>query len=157
MSKFEKGQTCRVTKNLLSPQCTGQEVTVLGVAAEKDGKVMYEIDEDGMHGYASESCLEAIDNDCHCGECCWFIGEDHYGYGMCPFRFAETPRCDDQCQLPAEFVSRKAMRHYLAVLLQANMYRRGQHVPAWHAMPHATDLGKAIDFAYKYIKTLSAL
>ena len=57
---FESGQKCRVIKNLLAPQCVGQTVTIVKVAAEGNGKVMYEIDEGGLRGYAMESCLELI-------------------------------------------------------------------------------------------------
>ena len=57
MSKFHVGQKCRVVKNALAPRCIGHEVTVLGVAAEKDGRVLYEIDDGGLRGYASENCL----------------------------------------------------------------------------------------------------
>ena len=60
MTKFKKGQKCKVVANLLAPQCIGMEVTILGVAGEKDGRVTYLIDEEGMKGYAAESCLEAV-------------------------------------------------------------------------------------------------
>ena len=59
MTKFKKGQKCKVIANLLAPQCVGMEVTILGVVGEKDGRVMYRIDEEGLKGYAAESCLEA--------------------------------------------------------------------------------------------------
>ena len=59
MFKFLKGQKCKVIHNLLAPHCVGQTVTILGVVAEKDGRVMYRIDEEGRQGYAAESCLEA--------------------------------------------------------------------------------------------------
>lgn len=92
-----------------------------------------------------------------CGECCWFYAEDTYGYGCCPFRFGESQRCDNQCNVTETFVSKAQMRHYQAVLLQANRYRRDQHVPAIYKMPNPTELGKAIDFSVKYIKTFSQL
>lgn len=99
---------------------------------------------------------EMKESEC-CGSCCWLMGEDSYGYGTCPFRFAVLKRCDEECSVPEKYVSRRMMRHYLAVLLQANRYRRDGHVPAWHRMPQPTELGKAIDFAYLYIKTMSGL
>jgi len=43
------------------------------------------------------------------------------------------------------------------VLLQANRYRRDQHVPAIYRMPNPTELGKAIDFAGEFIKVFSNL
>lgn len=61
MTKFKKGQKCRVVKNLLAPQCIGMEVTILGVVGEKDGRVTYQIDEDGIQGYAAEACLESME------------------------------------------------------------------------------------------------
>lgn len=93
----------------------------------------------------------------HCGECCWFYGEDTYGYGSCPFRFADVHECGQQCDTPTNFISNAQMRHYQAVLLQANRYRRDDNVPAIYRMPDPTELGKAIDFAYKYVKTFSEL
>ena len=60
MAKFESCQKCRVIKNLLSPECIGQTVVIIRVANERDGRVLYEVMEDGYHGYASEECLEAI-------------------------------------------------------------------------------------------------
>jgi hypothetical protein len=43
-------------------------------------------------------------------------------------------------------------RHYIAVLIQANRYRRDGHVPSIYRMPDPTELGKAIDFAIKTLK-----
>lgn len=41
----------------------------------------------------------------------------------------------------------------MAVLIQANRYRRDPHVPGIYKMPRPVELGRAIDFAVKYIKT----
>lgn len=92
-----------------------------------------------------------------CGECCWFYGEDTWGYGSCPFRFAELQRCSDKCMITEKYTSKEDMRHYMAVLLQANRYRRDQNVPSIYKMPDQKELGKAIDFAYNFIKTFSIL
>lgn len=92
-----------------------------------------------------------------CGECCWFYGEDTYGYGCCPFRFADVHECEQRCDTPEKYVSKKQMRHYQAVLLQANRYRRDDNVPAIYRMPDQKELGRAIDFAFKYIKVFSNL
>jgi len=92
-----------------------------------------------------------------CGECAWFYAEDTHGYGCCPFLFAEVKECGNECAAQEHFVSRRQMRHYMAVLIQANRYRRGGHVPSWHRMPLPSDLGKAMDFACKYMKTFSNL
>ena len=93
----------------------------------------------------------------YCGECCWFYGEDTYGYGFCPFRFAETHECGQRCEVPLKYVSKKEMRHYMAVLLQANRYRRDDNVPSIYRMPDQKELGKAIDFSYQFIKVFSNL
>lgn len=60
VAKFESGQKCRVVKNLLSPKNVGQVVTIIRVAYERDGRVLYEVNEEGMHGYATEGCLKLI-------------------------------------------------------------------------------------------------
>ena len=93
----------------------------------------------------------------HCGECAWFYAEDTYGYGSCPYQFAEVCECANECTQREHFVSKVQMRHYRAVLLQANRYRRDQNVPAIYRMPNPTELGKAIDFACEYIKVFSNL
>lgn len=93
----------------------------------------------------------------YCGNCCWFYGEDTYGYGSCPFRFADMHECGQQCDIPTNFVSNAQMRHYQAVLLQANRYRRDDNVPAIYRMPDPKELGRAIDFAFKFIKVFSNL
>ena len=95
-------------------------------------------------------------NDNFCGECCWFYGEDTYGCGVCPFQFAELRLCDQPCNIN-KFISKQQMRHHLAVLTQANRYRRDRHVPAIYRMPNPKELGKAIDFSINYIKTFSEL
>ena len=92
-----------------------------------------------------------------CGKCCWFFGEDTYGFGNCPFKFADVRKCDEHCEAGEHFVSKKQMRHYQAVLLQANRYRRDDNVPAIYKMPNPKELGEAIDFAVKYIKIFSNL
>ena len=92
-----------------------------------------------------------------CGNCCWFFGEDTYGNGFCPFRFAEVQRCSDKCPITEKYVSKEQMRHYQAVLLQANRYRRDQNVPSIYRMPDPKELGRAIDFAYEYMKVFSEL
>ena len=94
-----------------------------------------------------------------CGNCCWFKYEDTDGFGNCVVdrikkAFGFT-RCGDvACD---EYVSNKEMRHHMAVLLQANRYRRDQHVPAIYRMPDPKELGKAIDFSVKYMKVFSRL
>ena len=91
-----------------------------------------------------------------CGCCCWYYAEDTYGYGACPYDFGVTKECGKRCST-GEFVSKEQMRHYLAILVQANRYRRDQHVPSIYRMPNPTELGKAIDFSVRYIKEFSQL
>lgn len=93
----------------------------------------------------------------YCGECCWFYAEDTYGYGACPFRFADVHECGQECEVPLKYVSIKEMRHHMVVLLQFNRYRRDDNVPPIYRMPNPTELGRAIDFAYKYMKVFSEL
>lgn len=94
------------------------------------------------------------DNAGHCGECCWFYAEDTYGYGMCPFRFAETHECGQQCEVPLKYVSKKEMRHHMAVLLQQH---RVVENPSIRFSTGVKDLWEAQDFAYRYIKVFSNL
>jgi hypothetical protein len=91
-----------------------------------------------------------------CGECCWFYAEDTDGYGLCPLALMETKRCDEPCT-NGKIVSREVMRHHMAVLLQANRYRRDDHVPAVYRMPDPKELGRAIDFAVEYMRVFSNL
>lgn len=93
----------------------------------------------------------------YCGECCWFYGEDTYGYGVCPFKFADVRKCDQPCEAGEHFVSRERMRHHMAVLLQANRYRRDDHVPSIYKMPNPKELGEAIDFAVEYMRVFNQL
>ena len=93
----------------------------------------------------------------YCGKCCWFYAEDTYGFGCCPFRFAEVHECGQKCEVPLKYVSKEQMRHYQAVLLQANRYRRDDNVPSIYRMPNPRELGKAIDFAVQYMKVFSDL
>lgn len=90
-----------------------------------------------------------------CGNCCWFKHEDMDGYGLCYMHDEGFPRCSNTPCL--DYISTEQMRHHLAVLLQANRYRRDQHVPAIYRMPDPKELGVAIDFAYTYIKTFDKI
>lgn len=100
---------------------------------------------------AKEALLK--DRDKFCGECCWFYGEDPYGYGMCPHRFGELQRCSDRCPTGDKYVGKQEMRHHLAVLLELKGWHEGRqnHI----VDPHAIHV--ALDFACKYIKTFSEI
>ena len=93
----------------------------------------------------------------YCGECCWFYAEDTYGYGCCPFQFADVKECGGKCGVPVKYVSKEQMRHHLAVLVQTNRYRRDDNVPAIYKMPRPKEIGEAIDFAVDYVKVFSNL
>ena len=93
----------------------------------------------------------------YCGTCCWFYGEDTYGYGCCPFKFADLRKCDQPCEAGEHFVSRKQMRHNMAVLIQANRYRRDDEEHPIYKMPNPKELGIAIDFAVEYMRVFSNL
>lgn len=61
MAKFKQGDKCRVIKNLLSPSCIGDIVTVESVITTYDGRFLYAITLDNsIMGYAAEGCLELI-------------------------------------------------------------------------------------------------
>ena len=95
--------------------------------------------------------------DKYCGECCWFYAEDTDGWGLCGKQIlCDSMNCSDLCT-NGTFISREHMRHYQAVLLQANRYRRDDHVPSIYRMPDPKELGKAIDFAYEFIRIFSKL
>lgn len=92
----------------------------------------------------------------YCGNCCWFSGEDHYGYGLCPFRFGDAAHCGDECTTN-EFVSRKEIRHHMAVLLQLNRYRMDTHFPCIYRTPKPSEVSRAIEFSVRYMKVFSEL
>lgn len=59
MRKFNKGDKCKVVKNLLAPECVGDIVEVTGWFSVR-GRNYYHILEEGMKGIASEGCLELV-------------------------------------------------------------------------------------------------
>lgn len=107
--------------------------------------------------FTSAKANEALlpDKDKFCGECCWFYAEDTYGYGVCPFRFAEVKDCEQPCEVPMKYVSRKKMRHHMAVLLRQKRWMDDDMFI--HYAPDGDDVSEAIEFAYNYIKIFSEL
>ena len=95
-------------------------------------------------------------NEKFCGDCCWFSGEDHYGYGLCPFRFGDAAHCGDECTTN-EYVSRKEMRHHMATLIQYNRYMKDTHWPIIYKSPLQSELEKAIEFSVRYMKVFREL
>lgn len=96
-------------------------------------------------------------NEKFCGNCCWFYAEDTYGFGICPFRFGEVAHCEGKCK-NGEYVSRKEMRHHMAVLLQ---WKRWLDLPITESSRYyrhdLDDVSKAIEFSVKYMKVFSEL
>lgn len=91
-----------------------------------------------------------------CGDCCWMIGEDCYGYGMCAYIFGEHVRCFDKCH-NEHFVDKDDAERYIKVLEAHNKWRRDEHVPNSMPMQDPKEVGKAIDFAVDYCKTFMEL
>jgi hypothetical protein len=55
------------------------------------------------------------------------------------------------------FVSRKEMRHHMAVLLQWERYMSDRSELTLYRAPSLADRNKAMKFAYKYMKVFSKL
>lgn len=100
-----------------------------------------------------------------CGACCWFYAEDTDGWGFCARRkgdITEYMHCDDLCNDANDddtdnFVSRQEMRHHMAVLLQDRRCMHDCNVRAIRKPVDSIERGKAIEFAYKYMKVFSKL
>lgn len=98
-----------------------------------------------------------------CGNCCWFYGEMTDGDGFCAEAkdtFSDYTNCSKPCHVLIEgkvgcyaFVTRRAMRHYAAVLLQ---YHRADEDMNYR-FPGGDNLAEAVVFAYKYMKVFSKL
>lgn len=109
--------------------------------------------------FTSAEAKEALlpDKEKFCGECCWFCHEDTDGFGICYQSnkpLGDFFGCSHICHIQ-KFVSREEMRHHMAVLLQFNRYRRDDE--GIYVCPNPTEVVKAIDFAYNYIKIFSEL
>ena len=92
-----------------------------------------------------------------CGGCCWFKFEDTDGWGQCIMQHdCDVMHCSYLCTTD-EYVSREEMRHYMAVLLQHNRWRRFDGVPNECRMVDTKELGKAIDFSVRYMKVFSKM
>ena len=100
-----------------------------------------------------------------CGACCWFYAEDTDGWGFCAKRkgcVTDYMHCSDLCTDIGDddtdnFVSRQEMRHYMAVLLQHRRCMHDCNVRAIRKPVDSIERGKAIEFAYKYMKVFSKL
>lgn len=92
-----------------------------------------------------------------CGNCCWFYGEDIDGDGFCAKAIYTS--CYDKCYAEEGgelcFVSRREMRHKMAVLLQVSrFYEQGAKK---RYIVGKNDLLFAAKFAYEYMKIFSEL
>ena len=94
-----------------------------------------------------------------CGDCCWFKHEDVSGWGICYHSSVGYLDGSRNCAMNAckHYVGEAEFRHLVAVLIQANRYRRDNHVPSIYKMPNPKELGKAIDFAVEYMKTFDKI
>ena len=119
--------------------------------------------------YTSAKAKEALlkDKENYCGECCWFYGEMTDGEGFCAElkgAWTDMMRCNMSCCALREgkegnyaFVSRQEMRHHMAVLLQDRRCMHDCNVMAIRKPVDSIERGKAIEFAYKYMKVFSKL
>ena len=97
-----------------------------------------------------------------CGNCCWFNCEMTDGDGFCAQAkdtAFEYTRCQEQCHVSQGgelcFVSRREMRHNMAVLLQVSrFYEQGSKK---RYIVGKNDLLFAAKFAYEYMKVFSKL
>lgn len=82
-----------------------------------------------------------------CKNCCFYraTGEEAGECKIFKMKFYAYNIC-------SHYVSVEDKRHYTAVLLQHNRWRRDQHVPSIYKPVDATELGWAIDFAVEYLK-----
>ena len=89
----------------------------------------------------------------YCGGCCWFCYEQTNGWGQCIVQeMCDSMHCSDLCTTD-KYLSKNDMRHYMAVLLQFNRYRRDDE--GIYRCPNPTEIGEAIDFAVRYLKVFS--
>lgn len=95
-----------------------------------------------------------------CGNCCWFQDEDRNGWGTClkasEFNMANglTHR-SGICK--KEYISVKEMRHYIAVLILHQRWRRSDKPTGFYQMQNPIEIGKALDFVINYTKTFMEL
>ena len=86
----------------------------------------------------------------HCGGCCFMIGEDMYGTGACPFKFAEIVHCDDEACMKR--LDKDKVRHSAAVLAQ---YKRCVHNEDVRPRPEGHEIDEAIEVVTRYINVIT--
>lgn len=88
-----------------------------------------------------------------CGGCAFLMGEDHYGYGSCPFDFGELKHCDmDACQ---NHIDKDKVRHSAAIL---GRFKRAVH--NWDKKvvsirPKESEIDEAIDIVTRYVNVIT--
>ena len=95
-----------------------------------------------------------------CGDCCWFKYESTDGWGMCmkanelELQWDKKHCSGVSCKM---YISVAEMRHHLATLMLHNRWRRSIEPTGFYKMQDPKEIGLAIDFAIKYIKTFMEL
>ena len=87
-----------------------------------------------------------------CGSCAYLIGEDIYGYGSCPLKFAELVMCsDDACE---KHVEKDKVRKAAAILKQ---FKRAVHLPqeVVKNRPKEEEIDEAIDIVARYVNVIT--
>lgn len=89
----------------------------------------------------------------HCGSCAYLVGEDIYGYGSCPLKFAELVMCsDDACE---KHVEKDKVRKAAAILKQ---FKRAAHDPMMlrtKNRPKEEEIDEAIDIVARYVNVIT--
>ena len=95
-----------------------------------------------------------------CGECCWFCHENTDGFGICyqsNKSLGDFFGCSHICHIQ-KFVSRKEMRHHMAVLLQRARFQEDDSGYSFERKrKYPFGVIEAIKFAYEYMKVFSNL
>lgn len=97
-----------------------------------------------------------------CGDCCWFKHENIVGDGFCYSKEVEIEYgcdtfCNCSCDACKHYISEQEMRHHLATLMLHNRWRRSNVPTGFYKMQDPKEIGLAIDFSIKYIKTFMEL
>ena len=92
-----------------------------------------------------------------CGYCAWFYEKEYDGIGFCAKPYSDYDSVTSSCNIWChKYVSRKEMRHHLAVLKLHNRWRRCNESDIYRQQD-PKEVGKAIDLAVDYIKTFMTL
>jgi len=82
------------------------------------------------------------ENKNYCGSCCYMLGEDLYGFGICPHRFAELVNCEDKaCH---RFISTDEVRRSAAMLLRSTKHEG-----------YTEEINEAISVIARYVNVMT--